>query len=225
MCEIMELFRPDSKPMQLMSAFADMILLNLCWLLTSLPLVTAGTSTAAIYTVLEQNARGEGAGVVGRYFRAWRLVWKPATAFWLLQLAVSLLLGCNVLLFARQPGLVLQAVLWLSVLTLVLVWAASPLVYAQLGRYQNTFAGFLKNALLLTLGNLWRMLLCLVILALPVLVSLLLLEQLLRSSFLWITFGFSAVFYLVNRVLMPVLSPLEQLCAETGPVNDEEELL
>lgn len=45
-------FDPDSKPMQVLGAFADMIVLNVCFLIGCLPVVTVGASMSALYAAM-----------------------------------------------------------------------------------------------------------------------------------------------------------------------------
>lgn len=45
-------FSPDSKLFSMLTWLADLLVLNLLFLLTSIPLVTVGTSLAALYTVV-----------------------------------------------------------------------------------------------------------------------------------------------------------------------------
>lgn len=51
------LFSEDSRFYRFMSKLFDLILLNFLWLLTSLPLVTIGASTAALFAVLFKAAK------------------------------------------------------------------------------------------------------------------------------------------------------------------------
>ena len=48
-------FDPDSKPMQVLGAFADMIVLNVCFLIGCLPVVTVGASMSALYAAASVN--------------------------------------------------------------------------------------------------------------------------------------------------------------------------
>ena len=48
---MLSIFSPDSRFMRVMSRAADLILLNLCYLLTCLPLFTIGAASAALYAV------------------------------------------------------------------------------------------------------------------------------------------------------------------------------
>lgn len=45
------IFSPDSRFMRIMGCVADLILLNLCYLLTCVPVLTIGAASAALYTV------------------------------------------------------------------------------------------------------------------------------------------------------------------------------
>ena len=60
----------DNKILQALSLYADLMLLSALWLLTSLPLVTAGASTAALYGVLLKLASGRDETGVVRAFSA-----------------------------------------------------------------------------------------------------------------------------------------------------------
>ena len=55
----MKLLDPDSKLYQILSTAASFIALNLLWLLCSAPLLTAGVSTAAMYSITRKMARHE----------------------------------------------------------------------------------------------------------------------------------------------------------------------
>ena len=46
------LFSPDSLFYRTMSRVADLMLLNLCFLFTSIPIITIGASYTAMYTVI-----------------------------------------------------------------------------------------------------------------------------------------------------------------------------
>ena len=211
----MNLFHYESKPMQIMASVADMMILNLCWLFASIPVVTIGIATTATYSILGQNARKEGVGVVKRFFAVWKKEWKTATAFWLLQLVVSALLVFNILFFGSNNfGLMGGMIKWFSIFAVAIITCLSVMIYPQIPRYKNTFAGYLKNGLLIMAGNLWRCILVLLLMALPVVIFVVFLEYFLNTGVIWIMFGFSALFWLANKIIMPAMEPLEDLAQE-----------
>ena len=80
---------PDSKAYQILSTAAGFVALNLLWLLCSAPLLTAGVSTAAMYTVTRKMARNEYPTILPDFFKAFRDNFKQATAIWLIAVVVG----------------------------------------------------------------------------------------------------------------------------------------
>ena len=55
------LFDPDGAVMRGLTALSDIILLNLCFLLCCIPLVTAGAAWSALYGAYLRRREGDGA--------------------------------------------------------------------------------------------------------------------------------------------------------------------
>lgn len=201
----MKFFSLDSKLYKIMTPVAEMMLLNFCWILASLPLVTIGAANAAMYTMMGRRLRQEGSGTVVPFFKAWWSNLKVSTLFWLAQVFVTVSLG--MFFFLPLPGF-LKAV---AGVLLALVTPVLSTVYPQIARFRNRPFVYLRNAVILLVLRLkWVLLNFLVILS-PVMFFLLVPVEFLRFGFIWILIGFSAVFYLSAKVMRKVLQPLEEL--------------
>ena len=201
----MKFFSPDSKFAQFMTSVGEMMLLNLCYILGCLPLVTVGAAGTAMYTVLGRRLRGEGSGTVLPFFRAWRSSLKLGSLFWTAQILVTSSLAT--ILFLPLPGF-LKAV---AAVLLILVSLVFSLIYPQLARFRNRWFAYLKNALiLLFLKPGWAALDLLLLLS-PAILFLLAPVEFLRFGFIWILFGFSGIFYLSARIVQKILLPMEAL--------------
>ena len=77
---------------RLLTAVSQLLELSLLWTLCSLPVVTAGASTAALLAVLSGLRTGGEGGGAGAYFAVMKRCWKRATLCWLAALAVGGLL-------------------------------------------------------------------------------------------------------------------------------------
>ena len=88
----MKLLDPDSKLYQILSTAASFIALNILWLLCSAPLLTAGVSTAAMYTITRKMARHEYPTVLPDFFKAFRDNFKKGMLAGLVMLFPLLLL-------------------------------------------------------------------------------------------------------------------------------------
>lgn len=199
----------NSKFIQSLNALTDLLLLNLLWMLTSMPIVTAGASTAAVYGVLDRLDRRECDGVVRCYFRCWLGVWKQAGLFGLIQLLFTGLLLNNFLTMYCQPNRVAVLLAWLSLIAMIILSGVFTLIYPLLARDQNWFADQLRNAALLFRANVARVLLQLLLLALPAAMAFFLTELFLRTLPFWVLFGFSALFRLCHGLQRPIFRAFE----------------
>lgn len=201
----MNFFNPNSKFFQVMTSFGEMMILNLCWIIGCLPLITIGASNAAMYTVMGRRLRDEGSGTVVPFFRAWWSNLKIATLFWVAQVFVTVSLG--MILFMRLP-LALKIV---AGILLLLTSMTMSTIYPQIARFRNRPFAYLRNAIILDVLKLGRVLLNLLVCLSPVLLFLLVPYEFLQFGFIWIFFGFSFVFYLSAKVMQNILSPLEEV--------------
>ena len=89
------LFNGENLFFRLMGKLGDFMCLNVFYLLTSLPIVTAGASVSALYEVLFDMKRGKDGSCFRRYVQAFQKHFRRATVYWLvcLSLAVFLILG------------------------------------------------------------------------------------------------------------------------------------
>ncbi len=201
-----KLFSLDGPLAKVMGTAADLILINLLWLICAIPLVTIGAATAAGHCACRKLRHGEGA-IVRNFFTAFRRDFKQATLAWFLVVlaAIGLFVDFSLLLPLDFPGKIpVVIVLWMVVLIcLFLVQYLFPL----LSQFQNTLPNMLSNSLRFALRDLKTS----ILLALPVVAIVLLLllatRLFLRLGMVWLLFGFSLPAYLQSKLLEPVFAP------------------
>lgn len=201
----MKFFSIDSKFYKFMMPIGEMMILNVCWILGCLPLVTIGAANAAMYTVMRQRVLNEGSGTIVPFFKAWCSNLKQGSLFWLVQVFMTVSLG--MILFMTLP-------LFLKIIAgvlLVLVTLVFSLIYPQLARFRNRWFPYVRNAVILLVLRLKWVLLNLLVILIPLIAFLLMPMEFLRFGFIWIVIGVSAVFHLSAKVMLKVLEPLEEL--------------
>ena len=152
----MKIFSYDSKFSQWMLRFCYSCWLNLLWFVCSLPVVTLGAASTALYYVTLKLARGEEGNVTAMFFQAFRRDFKQATGMWLILLGAGLFLGADgyilyhLRLTAQGPAAVMWTVL-LAVIIAAAVMYVIVLLYAfpLLASVSNTVKAMLKNAFLI----------------------------------------------------------------------------
>ena len=78
-----KLFRMDSPLMRFLTKIADLMVLNILFCVTSIPLITIGASWTALYSVTLKMVRDEEGSVSRSYFRSFRQNFRQATLLWL----------------------------------------------------------------------------------------------------------------------------------------------
>lgn len=131
----------------------DLILVNILWLICSLPVITIGASTAALHSVVRKMAACE-------YYTVWRGFWHGFRENWKQGTAVALILGLvlgiswfDFTVGLRSPGLTGIACQLLGVLGLIAGVFTLSLAFPVLTRYRLPLKTVLKNALLLSIAN------------------------------------------------------------------------
>ncbi|KSV57446.1 YesL family protein [Acetivibrio ethanolgignens] len=101
-------FDPNSGIMGFMSKVADMVLLSLLWVVCSIPVVTIGAATAALYYTAVKSIRRDRSYIFQSFISSFKENLIQGTLLWLLLLAVIAVLGVNLRfcqgLFAMETG-------------------------------------------------------------------------------------------------------------------------
>lgn len=152
----MKIFSYDSTFSQMMLRLSGSCYLNLLWTLCSLPVVTLGASTTALYSVTLKLAEGEDGHLTRRFFRAFRENFRQATVLWLIVLSVGIFLALDgyIAYHLRSASTGAVAVVWTLLLALIIVasiaWTIVSLyVFPLTASVVNTTAAMLKNAFLI----------------------------------------------------------------------------
>ena len=126
---------PDSPFFHWMDFVGDVFLLNLCWVIGCLPVVTAGASTTAAFAVAGKMVAGQEYRIFHDYGAAFRRDFAPATRAWLAMAALGLLLWADYRLGLTLPGLAGGALI-AAAAALGVVWlCALGCGFALLGRF------------------------------------------------------------------------------------------
>ncbi len=140
--------------MILLSRIFDLILLNICFVLTCIPVFTAGPALAALSCVTLRMAEGEYGDTAKVYFSSFKKNFSQGLILWLILFAASAFLSADLyVIFFVLPERyrLLQIPVWL-----LLFADVSALLYAfpLLARYEQTIPRLLKNSVLISLSHL-----------------------------------------------------------------------
>lgn len=200
------LFSPDSKFSRVMSRVGDLLLLNVIFLITSIPIVTAGASLTALYTVCFRFGTEKEGKIVRTYFKAFKENFKQSTLLWLILLIFGVASAFNAYSFYVMPGTLHWCFVFFSCLFALIVLTAGY-TFPLLSQFSNSVASTFKNALIFSVGYLPRSLLMAVFNVLPFALLLLDPYRFLQLGALWLALYFAAAAYVNSALLKKVFAP------------------
>ena len=143
------LFNPDAFLWRWCSRILDIMVLSICWFFCSIPLVTVGAASAALYDAAVHGIRRDEPGAYVRFFRTFRRELRtavPAALLWGAALAVLLWAGQQIGSAIQEPGPVLAATAVLAALLLFVLGTVSWL-FPLLSRFEFSFRALNRTAI------------------------------------------------------------------------------
>lgn len=146
----MGIFKPDGVVYEFIVKFTNMVLLSLCWLLCCIPIITAGASTAALYSVCFKMLKNEEGRVCCMFFRYFKSNFRQATLSWLILLPIGFIITWVLYLYFFGMSSVEGAADYFAVGSLIaaaLYVITLTYVFACAARYENTPLQTVKNGI------------------------------------------------------------------------------
>ncbi len=153
----MKFFSYESRFSQLLMKLCYCCYLNMLWFVCSIPIITIGASTTALYAAcfkIHQEQEGRSVGML--FFRAFKENFKQGTIIWLIMLGVGLLLGTDgyILYHLRNSATGTMAVVWTLFLAVLIAAAIAYVivllyVFPLTAKVANSVWAMLKNSLLI----------------------------------------------------------------------------
>ena len=200
----------DNPIMRGMGRLADFIILNLLWVVCSIPIITIGASTTALYTVMLKLVKNEEGYIAKGFLKAFKENFKQSTIMWIIFLLISIVFVvdfASIKLMSDKIGGILQ-ILFLFMGALLAAWMVYA--FALQARFVNTVKNTLKNAMILVFAKLPFTVLIVLLTVGPVLVTFLTVRTLVIGVMVWFFAGVSVVAWLNSYLLRFVFKKLEE---------------
>lgn len=165
------IFRQDSKFTMALNRIVDVVVLNVIFLLTCIPIITIGASLTAMYGVTLKWAKHEEPYVVRTFFRIWKENFVQSTICWVIEIFVFLILAMDVRICTFMTGGT-QTLLIVVTGILGLLWLISvTFVFPIIAKFELPIKNILINSICMPLSNLMAAITVLAINVLPLLIA------------------------------------------------------
>lgn len=162
------IFNMDNKFFQVMGRIADLIILNLIFLVCCIPVITIGPALTALHYVLMKMCRDEESYLIRSFFKSFKENFRQGVIINLIVLAAALILYMDFNLISAMTGTVAKALYYIFLVLALLFAMMYMYIYPLLAKFYNSIATIFKNSMLMAIRHLPYTLLCLVVSALPI---------------------------------------------------------
>jgi uncharacterized membrane protein YesL len=148
-----EIFGIHGTAYRIMEKVSDTLILTLLWTICSIPILTIGASTTALYYVALKIAKGEEGNITRQFFSSFRNNLKQATILWGIFIVIGLILGSNYLYYwvmGNQAGRLLQK---LFLLLLILYGMTLTFLFPVLSKFDNSIKDTIIFSLMMSIRN------------------------------------------------------------------------
>lgn len=202
-------FNLDNPFFRLLSKLVDCIYVSFLWLVCSLPIITLGASTSALYYTVHKSIRG-GREYVGRsFFKSFRENFKQATLSWLVVLIVGIVLLLDAIIMRQVMigGSTVGAMFYVFLVGILFWVGFCCVLFPYIARFENTVKQTLINTLLLEIRHLpWSLLLILIVAVVLVLLWLIPIQILPLVIFMLPAFTFLIFEVILERIFRRYMS-------------------
>ena len=148
------MFSIEGKFFGVLSRMADLVILNLLFLVCCIPVVTIGAAVTAMYSVTGKMAEDEEGYVLKGFFKAFKENFKQSTAIWLILLIPFLIVSVDLYLSNYiQNGTAQMFLKGFTLLALLIVFFVMIYALTLQCTFENSIKNTLKNALFISLGH------------------------------------------------------------------------
>ncbi len=156
-------FSLDNGLWRIMNFLADMVILHFLWVVTSLPIITIGASTTALYDAQMRLIRTREGYAWKNFLKAFRANFRQATVIWMGMLLMGGLFITDMRVALHlQSGIRYVMIGGLAVLLLPMIFICLYIFPVQ-AKFENRIFDNLKNAIILSLRHFLSSLLLIVI--------------------------------------------------------------
>jgi uncharacterized membrane protein YesL len=150
---------------------ADIVLVSFMWLLFTLPVVSAGASTTALFYVTTRRLSEREGYITTDFWTSFKSNFKRATVVWLIYLTVTLLVLANIFIISNpeNEGIQMRTFMFAAQLVILIITGLmSVYLYPLLARFDMKLIDIIKSAFFLTFRHFLTTLACVVMLGIAI---------------------------------------------------------
>jgi len=201
-----------------LSRLADILWLNILFIICCIPIFTIGAATTSLYYVTLKMVRDEESYITKSFFKSFKQNFLQATGIWLIILVVGIVIAMDYRMVVFEeyayliPSAAVRNVIMVASMVMIIVLAnVTVYVFPILAKFDNTIKNTIRNAFLMSIRHLPYTVLLIIIPIVPIV-----LMYFSVHMYLLVVIMFSAEAYISSKLFVKIFDNY------INPVVDEE---
>lgn len=187
-------FNMESPVFVFLSRMADLMILNVVFLITCIPIVTIGAAWSSLYYVTLKMVRNEESYIVRSYFKSFKQNFKQSTLMWIIVLVLGFLLYMDMRIMTMMESSAGSNVIRIGIYMVALVGIfVLQYLFPLVAKFFNSTKNMFRNAFLMAIRHLPQTFIMAVISVGAVILTFLNGWTLTYGLLIWIMIGFALV--------------------------------
>lgn len=197
-----------------LDAFGNQFILNLIFILFSIPVITIGASVTALYSVSMKLIRGEAPHLWSSFIQSFKANFLKATIVWIIILLVVGVIAADYMVVVTMTGAVTSVALFLGTVEFVALLLIVPFVFPLIARFDNSVANTFKNSLLLAVSHLGSWIKVTLLWVVPAYFTIAYPAIFMSIWYLWLLWLFGFMAYMSAKVMNKLFESVSEVKAE-----------
>ena len=190
----------------------DLVLLNLLFLVSCIPVFTIGTSLCSLYYVSLHLSQNTESYLFRSYLAAWKSNFKKGTIIWVFSLLLIFMFRVNLTAIPLMAEGMLRSFMYcIQVSAILVLYAVLQYYFPLTASFENSIGNTLKNSFVLAFRYLPRTLSCLCLTVLPTALIFFVPKLSGITLLVMILIGFSGIAYLESFLFHGIFEALAGL--------------
>lgn len=149
------LFRYDNKFFEILGKITNIVILNLLFIISCLPVITIGASITALYYVAMQMVKEEETYIVKEFIKRFKENFKISTLVWCIMLIIGSVLAVDLYASTLISNKIISNILKLvfTMISIIYIFALTY-VFPIISKFENTVKNTIINSILLSVQSL-----------------------------------------------------------------------
>lgn len=185
--------------------FVDLVILNVMYMLSCIPIFTIGAANTSLYTLTLKMCKNEEGHIAKQYWKTFRSNLKKSTIIWCLFLVLFLMLGIDFWIFEHydlQMKKLFQIIICAIFLITMMVYSY---VFPLIAVFENTIKHYLKNAVIISMTRIGYTIFIVLMNLIPILLFAVGGKWLVTGMRIFILIGWALIAYINSFLLNKVL--------------------